>query len=142
MHRTQFPVWWLFSVFINFSLLWMVLVPIICFRPVSFLKAIVGSVLNVFYNVDLHVICASVLLEYLLILVTLNCMLLIMVVFDWVWPNFWICCTATSCLYPLLTNCLNKLLENISEEQNQFSNWETLILTSCITMSIIRQMNF
>ena len=53
--------------------------PIICFRLVPFLKAIVGSVFRVFYNFDLPIICASVLLEYLLNLITLDYMLLIMV---------------------------------------------------------------
>ena len=57
----------------------MVFVPIICFRLVSFLEVIMGSVLKVFYNFDLPVICASVLLKYLLDLVTLDYMLLIMV---------------------------------------------------------------
>ena len=57
----------------------MVLEPTVCFRLVPFLKAIMGNVLKVFYSFDLPVICASVLLEYLLNLVTLNYMLLIMV---------------------------------------------------------------
>ena len=47
LHGTHFPVWWLILVFISFSLLWMVLVPMICFRLVPFLKAIMGSVLKV-----------------------------------------------------------------------------------------------
>ena len=95
LHGIHFPVWWLFLVFISFSLLWMVLVPMICFRLVLFLKAIMGSVLKVF---DLILIWfASFLLEYLLNLVTFDYMLLIMVctvyhdlfvgrtvVFDWV----------------------------------------------------------
>ena len=44
-----------------------------------FLNGIMGSVLRVFYNFDLPVICASVLLEYFLDLVTLDYMFLIMV---------------------------------------------------------------
>ena len=48
LHGENFPVWWLILVFISFSLLWMVLVPMICFRLVSFLKATMGSVLKVF----------------------------------------------------------------------------------------------
>ena len=51
----------------------------ICFRLVPFPKAIMGSVLNVFYNFDLSVKYASVLLEFFLNLVTLDYMLLIMV---------------------------------------------------------------
>ena len=57
----------------------MVLVPMSCFMLAPFLNAIMGSVLKVFYNFDLPVICASVLLEYFLDLVTLDYMLLIMV---------------------------------------------------------------
>ena len=57
----------------------MVLVPMICFRLVPLLKTRVGSVLQVFYNFHLSVKCVSVLLEYLLNLVTLNSMLLIKV---------------------------------------------------------------
>ena len=48
LHGTHFPVRWLFLVFIGFSLLRMVLVPVICFRLVPFQKAIMGSVLMVF----------------------------------------------------------------------------------------------
>ena len=51
----------------------------ICFILVSFLKAILGSTLKVLYNFDLPVICASVLLGYLLGLVTFDYMLLIMI---------------------------------------------------------------
>ena len=51
----------------------------ICFRLVPFLNAIMRSMLKDFYNFDLPVICISVLLEYLLSLVTLDYMLLIMV---------------------------------------------------------------
>ena len=47
LHGTRFPVWWLILVFISFSLLWMVLVPLICFRLVPFLKAIIESVIKV-----------------------------------------------------------------------------------------------
>ena len=47
--------------------------------PNDLLKAIMGSVLKAFYNCGLPVICASVLLKYLLNLVTLDYMLLIMV---------------------------------------------------------------
>ena len=45
----------------------------------NLLKAIMRSVLKAFYNCGLPVICASVLLKYLLNLVTLDYMLLIMV---------------------------------------------------------------
>ena len=79
LHGTHFPVWWLFLVFISFSLLWMVLVPMSCFILAPFLNAIMGSVLKVFYNFDLPVICASVLLEYFSNLVALDYMVLIMV---------------------------------------------------------------
>ena len=48
LHGTHFPVWLLFLVFISFSLLWIVLVLMICFRLVPFLKAILGSMLKVF----------------------------------------------------------------------------------------------
>ena len=68
----------IFLVFISFSLIWMVLVPMNCFRLVPFLKAIMGSVLKIFLQVLQPVICASV-LEYFLNLVTLDFMLLIMV---------------------------------------------------------------
>ena len=51
--------------------------PMICFRLVPFLKAIMRSVLNFFYNFNLPVICVSVLLEYPLNLVKLDYMLLI-----------------------------------------------------------------
>ena len=57
----------------------MVLVPMSCFMLAPFLNAIMGSVLKVFYNFDLPVICASVLLEYFSNLVALDYMVLIMV---------------------------------------------------------------
>ena len=57
----------------------MVFVSMICFGLVHFLKAIMGSVLKVFfYNFDLLLTCAHVLLEYLLDLVRLDYRLLIM----------------------------------------------------------------
>ena len=55
LHGTQFRVWWLILVFISFSLLWMILVPMICFRLVPFLKAIMGSVLKV--SLQLWFVC-------------------------------------------------------------------------------------
>ena len=48
LHGTNFPVWWLFLVFISFSFLWIVFVRIICFKLVPFLRAIMGSVPKVF----------------------------------------------------------------------------------------------
>ena len=48
LHGIHFPVWWLFLVFISFSLLCMALVPMICFRLVLFLKTIMERVLKVF----------------------------------------------------------------------------------------------
>ena len=48
LHGTNFPVWWLFLVFISFSFLWIVFVRIICFKLVPFLRAIMGSVSKVF----------------------------------------------------------------------------------------------
>ena len=54
----------------RFSLLSMVFVPIICFRVLPFLKAIMENVLKV-HSFDLPLICAaSVLLEFVLDLVT------------------------------------------------------------------------
>ena len=63
----------------KFLLSWIVFVPIIYFRPASFLKAVTRSVLQIFYNFHLSVTCASVLLKYLLNLTTLAYMLLILV---------------------------------------------------------------
>ena len=77
LHGTEFPVWWLFLVFISFLLLRMVLAPMIYFRLKPFLKAIMKSALKVFFNFDLAVICAAALLEYLLNLVTLGYMLMV-----------------------------------------------------------------
>ena len=57
----------------------MVLVPLICFRLVSFLKAIIGNVVKFFYNYDLLVKRPNVFLEYLLDLITPDYMLLKMV---------------------------------------------------------------
>ena len=48
LHGIHFHVWWLILAFISFSLLMMVLVQMICFRLVLFLKAIMGSVLKVY----------------------------------------------------------------------------------------------
>ena len=50
LHGAHFPVWWLILVFINFSLLWMGLVPVIYFKLVLFLKAVMGSLLKVFWQ--------------------------------------------------------------------------------------------
>ena len=105
LQGTNFPVWLLFLVFIIFLLLWMVFVPIICFRLVSFLKPIMArSGLKTFLQLSFAIICATVLLKYLVNLVTLDyvsdndihclswrfrwwssC-------FGWSWSTFWICC--------------------------------------------------
>ena len=79
LHWTHFPVWWLFLVFIRFWLLWMVLVPMICFRLVPFLKALMGNVLKVFLQFWFACNMSQCLLEYLLNLVALDYMSLIMV---------------------------------------------------------------
>ena len=60
------------------------------FQASAFSKGYNGKRANgFFYNFDLPVICASVLLEYLLNLVTLDDMLLIMVCI--VYHNFFVC---------------------------------------------------
>ena len=53
--------------------------PMVCFRLVPFLKAIMGSVLKAFLQLFLPVICAKVLLEHALNFVTFDYMLLRMV---------------------------------------------------------------
>ena len=98
-------------------------VPIICSSLLSFLKDIMGSV-PISLQFWLSVICASVLLKYLLYLVTLDYMLLRMVnmgyhdvfvgaavVFDFSWSTFSICCMTTSFLYPLSKSCSISFLE-------------------------------
>ena len=123
-HGTHFPVWWLILVFISFLLLWMVLVPMICFRPVPFLKTIMGSVLKVSWQLwfACNMCQCFVIISFKfgndLLYVTdkgLHC-------FSWrfcrwsscfrsIWSTFWICCMTTSFLYPFLTNCSISFLE-------------------------------
>ena len=124
LHGTHFPVWWLFLVFISFSLLWMVLVPMSCFRLVSLLKAILGSVLKVF----LQLWFACNMCRYFVriffrfgnarLYVTDNGMHCLPWGFCWwsscfrsSWSTFWISCMTTSFLYLLLTNCSVSFLE-------------------------------
>ena len=113
LQGTNFPVWLLFLVFIIFLLLWMVFVPIICFRLVSFLKPIMAiSGLKAFlqlsfaYNMchcfvkvscrfgntrlyvsdnDIH--CLSWRFRW-----WSSC-------FGWSWSTFWICCYLFCILY-------------------------------------------
>ena len=123
LHGTHFSGWWLLLVFISFSLLWMVLAPMICFRLMPFLKAIMGSVLKVFlqlwfacnmwqclvrisfngnarlYTTDNSIHCLS--WRFCL---WSRC-------FQSSWSTFWICCMTTSFLYPLSTNCSTSFLE-------------------------------
>ena len=124
LHGIHFPVWWLFLVFISFSLLWMVLVPMICFRLVPFLKAIRGSVLKVFLqlwfacNMCKRFVLISFKLDNARLYVTDKGMHCLSWCFCWrsscfqsSWSTFWICCVTTFFLYPLLTNCLISFLE-------------------------------
>ena len=123
LHGTHFPVWWLILVFMSFSLLWMLLVPIVCFRLVPFLKAIMGSMLKV--SLQLWFACnmcqCFVIISFKFgndqLCVTNNGMHCLSWHFCWwsscfqsSWSTFWICCV-TSFLYPLLTNCSRSFLE-------------------------------
>ena len=114
----------LILVFTSFSLLWMVLVPMICFRLVPFLKAIMGSVLKV--SLQLWFACnmcqCFVIISFkfgndrlYVINKEMHCLSWR---FCWwsscfrsSWSTFWICCVTTSVLYPLLTNCSISFLE-------------------------------
>ena len=124
LHGTHFPVWWLILVFISFSLLWMILVPTICFRLVPFLKAIMGSVLKV--SLQLSFACnmyrCFVIISFKFgndrLYVTGKGMYCLSWRFYWwsscfrsSWSTFWIFCVTTSFLYPLLTNCSIRFLE-------------------------------
>ena len=123
-YGAHFPVWWLFLVFISFSLLSMVLVPMICFRLVTFLKTIMGSVLKI----SLQMWFACNMYQYLVIIsfkfgkarvcVTDKGMHCLSWHFCWwsscfrsSWSSFWIYCVTASFLYPLLTNCSISFLE-------------------------------
>ena len=121
---THFPVWWLLLVFISFSLLWIVLVPMICFRLVFFLKSIMGSMLK--FSLQLCFVCnmcqcfvmTSFKFGNARLYVTDKGMHCLSRRFCW-WGScfqssrstFWIYCVATSFLYPLVTNCSISFLE-------------------------------
>ena len=123
LHRTHFPVWWLILVFISFTLLWMVLVPMICFRLVPFLKAIMASVLKV--SLQLWFVgnmCQCFVISFkfgnVRLYVTDKGMHCLSWRFCWwsscfrsSWSTLWTCCVTTSFLYPLLTNCSISFLE-------------------------------
>ena len=124
LHWTDFPVWWLFLVFISFFVLWMVLVQMICFRLMLFIKAIMGSTLKVFLqlwfacNMCQCFIKISFKFANAKLYVTDNGILSLSWRFCWwssffqsSWSTFWICCRTTSFLYPLLTNCSISFLE-------------------------------
>ena len=117
LHGTHFPVWWLYLVFISFSLLWMVLVPMTYFRLVPFLKAIMGSVLLV--SLRLWFACNTCQCFVIISFKFSNPQLYVidkgMHCLSWrfcwwsscfwsSWSTFWICFVTTSFLYSLLTN--------------------------------------
>ena len=118
LHGTHFPVWWIFLVFISFSLLWMVLEPMSCFRLVLFLKAIMGSVLKVFLQLWFACNMCQCFVRIFFkfgnsrLYVTDNGMhclswrfCLWSSCFRSSWSTFRICYMTGSFLYPLLTNC-------------------------------------
>ena len=121
LHGTHFPVWWLIIVFISLLLLWM---PMICFRLVPFLKAIMGSVLKV--SLQLWFACnmcqCFVIIPFKFckarLYVTDKGMYCLSWCFCWwskcfrsSWSIFWIFCVTTSFLYSLLINCSISFLE-------------------------------
>ena len=123
LHGTHFSVGLLFLVFINFSLLWTVLLPIFCFTLVPFLKATMRSVLMVLLqvwfacNMCQYFIRRSFKFGNTWLYVTDNGMYCLPWRFCWwstcfrsSWLTFWICCMATFFLYPLLVNCLISFL--------------------------------
>ena len=113
LHGTHFPIWWLLLAFIRFSLLWMLLVPIICFRLVPFLKAIVRSVFRVFlqlwfaYNMCQRFVRISFKFDNARLYVTNNGMHCLSWSFCWWsncfrsgWSTLWIWCIKTSfCIF-------------------------------------------
>ena len=111
LHGTRFPVWWLILVFISFWLLWMVLVPLICFTLVPFLKAIIESVIKV----SLQLWFAYKMCQCFVTDKGVHCLSWR---FCWLssclrssWSTFWTYCATTSFLCPLLTNCSISFLE-------------------------------
>ena len=116
LHGIHFLLWWLFLVFISLSLLWRILVPIICFTLMLILKAIMRSVLKVFLRLwfagNMYHCFVRISLKFgnARLYVTDNGMHCSSWSFSWwscfrlSWSTFWICRIATSLLYPLLKN--------------------------------------
>ena len=109
--------------FISFLLLWMLLVLMICFRRVPFLKALMGSV-----KVFLQLSFACNMCQYFVRICFKFGKARLCVIdngihcFSWgfcwwsscfqsSWSTLWIRCMTKSFLYPLLTNCSIRFLE-------------------------------
>ena len=119
LHGTHFPVWWLFFVFISFLLLWMVLVQMICFRLVPFLKTIMESVLKVFLQLwfTCHMCqCFVIFFKFrnARLYVTDKMMHCLSWRFCWwsncfwsSWSTFWICYMTTNLLYTFFNKLFN-----------------------------------
>ena len=124
LHGRHFPVWGLFLVFISFLLLRMVLVPVICFRLMPFLKAMMGRVVQIVLqlwfasNKCQFFVRISFKFDNACLYVTDKGIHCFSRRFCWwsscfwsSWSTLWICCMTTSFLYPLSTACLISFLE-------------------------------